>query len=261
MVSSDGAEICTLRDLTVARHFIKPSTPVSRRFEVVSQPVALTPTLSRALRPTGVDAQATSRFYIHWYRMGNELELQASLKAHDVNSTFSVWIIAREGSDGDGARGFTRSLRREMTTWAIMLLVAARTLEEPEVEALACRLSSVPDLEHELYLDRDYCVYVPRIHEVSLSRLPAPSTGNYASTSTSMTKFFSLGNFLPSRLLELASAVIPLGDESFKRQETDAAHGHGTALFDSSGVYILVGGVGSLGLHIALWMYEVRKVV
>lgn len=31
-----------------------------------------------------------------------------------------------------------------------------------------------------------------------------------------------------------------------------------TGLFDSQKSYLLIGGVGSLGLHIALWMYEVR---
>ena len=256
-MSSDGIAICTLRDLTVARHFIKPPSPVSKRFGIVSQPVPLTPALSRVLDPTYIESQTESRFCTCWYRMGNELEIQAALKEHDVNGALSVWVIAREGTDGDSARGFTRSLRRELAAWDVNLLIAASALPEEKVEALARRLSSVLDLEHELYVDTGFCLHVPRIREVSLAGDSTPPIYDRTSTSTGMGAALNyLGTFLPSRFRRLADSAEILDKEALKIRVADTPSGL-SALFNSSALYVLVGGIGSLGLHIALWMYEV----
>ncbi|KAH9934350.1 uncharacterized protein B0H18DRAFT_1188403 [Fomitopsis serialis] len=100
------------------------------------------------------------------YRIGKEIDIQSTLAKLDVNGPACIWVIAPEGCDGDGATGFTRSLRRELPVWDIGLLVTSPTFSERESEDLAHHLSSIPWIERELYIGKDHQLHVRRIREV-----------------------------------------------------------------------------------------------
>ncbi|KAH9841048.1 uncharacterized protein C8Q71DRAFT_890608 [Rhodofomes roseus] len=108
------------------------------------------------------------RAHVLSYRIGDERSIQTALAKLDVNASICVWILARGERDGDAARGFTRSLRRELSAWDIGLLISAPTFDKQEVEQFARYLSSHRSMERELYIAEDRQLYVPRIREVPI---------------------------------------------------------------------------------------------
>ncbi|KAF7373671.1 Reducing polyketide synthase FUB1 [Mycena sanguinolenta] len=77
--------------------------------------------------------------------------------------------------------------------------------------------------------------------------------------SESWTIFDALPTFVRIHHPTLAS-MAPIGDIHDPQSLLDPLSSvNCRRLFDPSGVYLLVGGIGSLGMHIALWMYTVGK--
>jgi len=95
------------------------------------------------------------------FRNGEEMRLQAQPVKRDDERT--IWIEASSDFHGAAARGFSRALRKEFFSRQIRLvLFDTRWAAEQRLSAIH-QISKVPELEHEILIDVDGKLFVPRI--------------------------------------------------------------------------------------------------
>lgn len=206
-----GTPLCDISGLSVSKHRALKKASIERRYDIKIEklPVKAIPKiLSLAPLP---EPSAT---IVHYAR-GEEMQIKAKLLSLDRYQRLDVWFLSGNDTNGAAARGLTRSLRREIPTWRIRLVLFPVTSSTKyRVSILHLIHERVPS-EDEIELDEDGHILVPRMVES-----PAPRS--------------------------LETGVLP------KKPELR---------FDSDRVYLLLGGIGSLGVRIALWMYEVCRTI
>ncbi|TFK84686.1 ketoacyl-synt-domain-containing protein, partial [Polyporus arcularius HHB13444] len=172
-----GSPLCMFDRLEVARHGFSRAA-VQKRYDVVYEPTGLVLPVSGAefLMPTAVASPPTARELLHApslimdYVRGEEMKLQAPLKALDPRENVSLLFIAQDGLNGDAAVGFTRSLRKEYPAWTVRVAVFDGSLSKAQQIRCADVLSSLPPTDLEMSVGKDGVVHVPRI---TLSSAPS----------------------------------------------------------------------------------------
>lgn len=155
----NGAQLLTLRGFEVAKHRSNFDEGIPRRFDVVHEPidgVAIPIPPPRA----GKNAPLT----VHFSR-GNEMDIQAKLSSLDREMPETVWISATSGVNGAAARGFSRSLRREMISWDIRLVLFPMEWSS-EMRLLSVSYLSKAEIgQQEMVVDKTGAISVPKFRE------------------------------------------------------------------------------------------------
>ncbi|KZT01344.1 ketoacyl-synt-domain-containing protein [Laetiporus sulphureus 93-53] len=99
------------------------------------------------------------------YAVGSEMSIQQALKVLNPELPTNIWFIALAGMHGDGAKGFTRSLRREFPLWDLGLAIFQVEYPQSEAEQIVRYYSSVPGMEREIFIDDKLEVWNPRFCE------------------------------------------------------------------------------------------------
>lgn len=106
------------------------------------------------------------------------LQLQWTVAQMRSATTRCIWVEATLDRDGFAARGFTRSLRKETFSVEVRLILFDEAWNEAARHAIIQGLSHTPNLENELFVDRQGFINVPRLVPVLLPPPPdqLPST-------------------------------------------------------------------------------------
>ncbi|KAH7904616.1 hypothetical protein BJ138DRAFT_1130883 [Hygrophoropsis aurantiaca] len=118
-------------------------------------------------RPTTQFSSSPQGLLILPHAIGQEIALQSALRKLDVDTVVDVWFTSTHGLDADAARGFTRSLRRELPLWNISLAIFHESCMPAERNQIVCQLSAIPGMEPEVVVDDNYQILVPRFYESS----------------------------------------------------------------------------------------------
>ncbi|EIN05362.1 polyketide synthase [Punctularia strigosozonata HHB-11173 SS5] len=173
----EGTKLLSIAGLEVARHG-DPSAnaTIEKRHTLAYETTEKTVTRTS---PTDVSCQVTtpadSASFRHFpYQQGREIDLQRRIAELDPLSDIAAWFTAEEGIDGQAARGFTRSIRREYPAWRVKLAVFDRFWSKSDHVGIARELSSWNDAEDEILVSPEGKVCVPRLRSLSppSSRVP-----------------------------------------------------------------------------------------
>lgn len=193
--------------MSVSKHRAIKKASIEHRYDIKNEKLSVQ-AIPKSL--SLVPFLAPSTTIVHYVR-GEEMQIKAKLLSLNRYQNLDVWFLSENDVNGAAARGLTRSLRREIPTWKIRLvLFPANFSADCRVSALHLIHERVPS-EDEVELDDDGNLFAPRMVES-----------------------------LVSRQLEIKTP---------------------TLRFDEDKIYLLLGGIGSLGVRIALWMYEVCRTI
>ncbi|PCH38979.1 KR-domain-containing protein [Wolfiporia cocos MD-104 SS10] len=134
---------------------------------VVAQAESVAFALSASINPT------IPTFEVIPYTLGGEMGVQDTLRNLDAFERVQVWFVAAEGINADAARGFTRSLRREVPQWDIGLATFASILPQAQWTRILHNIGSIPGMEPEIFIDAKYQPHVPRF---AMALDPSPSS-------------------------------------------------------------------------------------
>ncbi|PCH35877.1 ketoacyl-synt-domain-containing protein [Wolfiporia cocos MD-104 SS10] len=107
------------------------------------------------------------------FTLGGEVGVQDALRNLDTFERMQIWFVAAEGINADAARGFTRSLRREVPQWDIGLATFSSTLPQAQWARILQNIGSIPGMEREIFVDAKYRPHVPRF---AMALGPSPSS-------------------------------------------------------------------------------------
>ncbi|THH18839.1 hypothetical protein EW146_g2208 [Bondarzewia mesenterica] len=162
-----GYRLCTLTGFQVARHEITMAPAVlSTRYDIVLEPtgINLSDTYSRDLP----EADSLNPLVLV-FTLGEEMELQKLLRQVDFVRYPTIWLEATYGMDIAAARGFSRSLRKELFHVRIQLVTFDTVWPAEKRRTIIFRLSEMDALEEEVHVDCIGNIFVPR-----LVPLPSP---------------------------------------------------------------------------------------
>ncbi|KAK7062198.1 reducing polyketide synthase FUB1 [Favolaschia claudopus] len=207
------------------------------------------------------------------FELGRELDIQRRLAEMDAGQP--LWIESSWDVHGAAAQGFSRSLRKELGH-PVYLVIFAPNWDSSERRQMLHQLAQVADLEQELIIDSHRTILVPRLYpSTPPSSSPHLDNNNYwTQTGADSASYLSLPMLSNNQILVRIKSTYPLsqdlhvvaGEVVGTKSSCWMEGSHVSLLagfsrinrgqiFDPSGVYLLLGGIGSLGLHIALWMY------
>ncbi|KAJ6599814.1 hypothetical protein DFH09DRAFT_1128873 [Mycena vulgaris] len=163
--------------------------------------------------------------HIYSYAFGKEMELQRQLGDLDTSVSTTIYLLAMQGRDADAALGLCVVLKREIPSWDIRLAIFESSLDfSNPIPLLTRHMGTFSDGENVLSFDEDGAAHVLR---AVLS--PPPSSAKRQGLLG--------GNDDPGC--------------------TDVCIIHCAAPpFRSDRTYILLGGIGGLGIDLAVWLYE-----
>lgn len=102
------------------------------------------------------------------FTLGHELELQKKIREADFIE--SLWLHATSSIDVAAARGFSRSLRKELLHMDVRFVSFDAVWTVEEREAMIDNMFLMENLEQEIHVDSFGCIHIPR-----LFALPAPT--------------------------------------------------------------------------------------
>lgn len=105
------------------------------------------------------------------FRLAHTLELQTRLAGLMETQGGELWIEATSDAAGSAARGFTRSLRKELSSITLRLVLFDAVWTGTERLEIIRKMSRMPHLESEIMIREDGRIMVPRI-------VPSPSPRN-----------------------------------------------------------------------------------
>ncbi|KAH7907339.1 putative polyketide synthase [Hygrophoropsis aurantiaca] len=108
------------------------------------------------------------------YTVGQEIALQSAIRKFNIDAAPEVWFTSTQGIDADAARGFTRSLRRELPLWNVFLVIFHESHTPAERNQIVRQISAIPGMEPEVVVDDNCQILVPRFYE---SSGPSPMGG------------------------------------------------------------------------------------
>lgn len=154
---SAGIILCTLESFEVLKHLAYPYPTLSQPFTLEYQVLlpSLLYDLNNHTETTLFNEKTSSTFK---FRFGAEAQLQSYVP----NVENDLWILAREGLDGDAAIGFVRCLSRELLEITIRIVIYPAALEE-SIRTILDRLPNSLADEQELYVTSKGEIAVPRL--------------------------------------------------------------------------------------------------
>jgi len=119
-----------------------------------------------------------SSIFIINFKLDNALELQKIIsQASGGNSKRDIWVLANFDNDGFAAQGFTRSLRKELFSLNLRLVLLDKRWTPTCYGDIVRKLCNIADLEHEVFIDQHGFIQVPRIVEI---KTPSLGTGHHS---------------------------------------------------------------------------------
>ncbi|KAH7925399.1 polyketide synthase [Leucogyrophana mollusca] len=165
-----GSPICSLTGFEVAKHHITVAPDMlEHRYDMVYQSIGV-PESRTLVQDTGADHKPL----ILEFKSGQELALQQDLRRVEHTTLTTIWIQATSGIDGAAARGFSRSLRKELFMNVVRLVIFDQGWSSDDRLLFIHRLSRMDDLEEEICVDSAGNISVPRL--VPLSSPPDTQT-------------------------------------------------------------------------------------
>ncbi|KAF7359785.1 Polyketide synthase [Mycena venus] len=231
ITDSSGLALAEFRNLRVRKFMPGGPITVERRFDLIFQPSpapdpSLTPDfLFLAQKPLSSAAPASEDLrHVYPYTFGHEMKLQQQLKELDTSVSTTVHLLAMQGQDADAALGLCAVLKREIPLWDIRLAIFKSCLDfSNPIPLLTQHMGAFSDGENVLSFDEDGVAHVLR--------------AVFSSPSTVKRQSLLNGNAEPGC--------------------TDTHVTHSAAPpFRSDRTYILLGGIGDLGVDLAVWLYE-----
>lgn len=193
--------------MSVSKHRAIKKASIEHRYDIQNEKLSVQ---AIPKSPNVVPLPNPLTTIVHYVR-GEEMQIKAKLLSLNRYQNLDIWFVSENDINGAAARGLTRSLRREIPTWRIRLVIFPATFSaDCRVSALHLIRERVPS-EDEVELDDDGNIFAPRMVE--------------------------------------SCAPKQLENETPKLR------------FDENKIYLLLGGIGSLGVRIALWMYEVCRTI
>ncbi|KAJ7223452.1 hypothetical protein GGX14DRAFT_540253 [Mycena pura] len=231
---SSGLALAEIRNLRVRKFMPGGGTTVERRFDLVFQPLQSSDSADLSLtldfpflaqKPLSSAAPASDDLrHLYPYTFGQEKNLQQQLKEIDASVSTTVYLLAMEGRDADAALGLCAVLKREIPSWDIRLAIFESCVDFSNPTPLLTRHMGVfSDGEKVLSFGEDGAAHVLRAVFSSPSSLKRQGLLN--------------GNAEP-------------GGTDTRVPRTAAPP------FRSDRTYILLGGIGGLGVDLAVWLYE-----
>ncbi|KAJ7675951.1 polyketide synthase [Mycena polygramma] len=158
ITDAGGLRICTLIGLRVSIHSISAHVRSEIRYKLVYQPKANQQHATFPALPW--NSANISRPLIIEFTLENILHCQQTVRECD---SVTLWISATADRDNGAALGFSRSLRREMVSCEVFLVLFDPVwLPEARLSIIG-DLSGTSDVEPEVCVDAHGHVYVPRI--------------------------------------------------------------------------------------------------
>ncbi|KAJ7248052.1 hypothetical protein C8J57DRAFT_1475664 [Mycena rebaudengoi] len=165
------------------------------------------------------------------FQAGQEMALQTWIQEIETQTPTAIYVLALRGIDGDTAMGLCSTLRNEMPGWTIRLAIfdSASGFDDP-VLALSQFFWLFESGEDSIYVDEGGVPHVSRV------------------------------NFLPDCHGETSpvheSTIDGSGVVDVQTQSAILHRRSASPPFRSDRTYILLGGIGGLGVDLAVWMYE-----
>ncbi|KAJ3795783.1 polyketide synthase [Lentinula aff. detonsa] len=165
-----GRLMCTINGFELARHFISTiPRELPARYDI-----AYTHTKKHITQPQcGPDSAIATNLLLLNFKLGKELELKKQLSFVEINTMAQIWVIATSGLDAAGARGFSRSLRKELLHIDVRLVTFDKLWSEEEHKIIVNQLAAMEEMETEIHIDNDLSILVPRFVPLLA---PAPDT-------------------------------------------------------------------------------------
>jgi len=108
------------------------------------------------------------------FRLDDVLELQKIISESSVGKAKrDIWVLSNLNDDGFAARGFTRTLRKELFSLNLRLVLLDERWKTHCQRDIVHKLSNIPDLEHEVFIDHQGFIQVPRMVEIESTSAPA----------------------------------------------------------------------------------------
>jgi hypothetical protein len=171
--------------------------------------------------------------HIYSYECGNEIELQQNLGYIDTAVPNTIYLLAMRGRDADAALGLCSSLRQEIPLWNIRLAIldSGMDLSDP-IPMLIRHMNTFNAGDTVVLFDADGAAHVPR---VVLSPPPISTTPCVTTVPIRRT----------------------IGDTFRAGSTTTRLRSRAAPPFRGDCAYILLGGIGGLGIDLAVWLYQV----
>ncbi|KAJ7195057.1 hypothetical protein GGX14DRAFT_677404 [Mycena pura] len=234
ITDSSGLALAEIRNLRVRKFMPGGGTTVERRFELVFQPLLSSDSADPSLtldfpflahKPLSSAAPASDDLHhIYPYTFGQETNLQQQLKEIDTSVSTTIYVLAIHGRDADAALGLCAVLKREIPSWDIRLAIFESCVDfSNPTPLLTQHMGAFSDGEKVISFGEDGAAHVLRAVLSSPSSVKRQGLLN--------------GNAEP-------------GGTDPRASRSSAPP------FCSDRTYILLGGIGGLGVDLAVWLYE-----
>lgn len=167
IMNNGGLRICCLRGIKVTLHnFDVMKGESQQRFDISFEPLFDRPLVPKTLVPLSAPnlslARTSDSLHILPFHAHEEIQIQRQLGDLRAQGCPGIWIVASAGLEGGAARGFSRSLRNELSPFIVRLAVFDVRWTEQERHAILNTISTTVNLPAEIDVDTDGRILSPR---------------------------------------------------------------------------------------------------